>query len=41
MKNFREWLIEKEIEQEKIDIEYSNLIEGIDINNNIYTVHLI
>lgn len=33
MKNFREWLIEKEIEQEKIDIEHSNLIEGIDIDN--------
>lgn len=33
MKTFKEWLIEKELEQENIDIKYSNLIEGIDIDN--------
>lgn len=33
MKTFREWLNEKEVKQEKIDIQYSKLVEGIDIDN--------
>ena len=33
MIKFSEWLKEKELKQEQIDIEYSNLVEGIDIDN--------
>lgn len=33
MIKYREWLKEKEIKQEQIDIEFSSLVEGIDIDN--------
>ena len=33
MGEFKEWLHREELKQEKIDIQYSNLVEGIDIDN--------